>query len=232
MRRLNNLRSLAGNLCVLSMSSRNALIKMKKCEVSKVFVSSGNLNMHDCKVHGSGIAGIGKSDLRIEATVFSECDKNGLEVLDNTTCTIMKCTFKNCKRAGALFNSVSSIVRDCGFEHNKISGAQISGSGTNVKFSECSFTESMVAGVTVLDGANPKFDKCQFRLNDKFGALIAGSLATFTGCGFSSNKAIGLEVQSGGHPILHQCLFDENESFATQIRGQDTIAEFTSLWLK
>lgn len=213
---------------ILSVTS--SVIRMRRCKPLTVHVHSGRLAMFECEINGSpttAVVGLGSSDIEIHDSHFLNCGANGLEVVEQTTCTLCRCFFRQNRKAGAYFASVSSTVRDCVFEGNSVVGCHVAGDDVNAIFDECTFAGNLIAGCTVAGNARPRFSKSKFRVNEKFGAVVSQAKATFTGCEFSVNKAVGLEIKDGAAPTLEECVFDSNTNVACQIGGANTVTTFS-----
>ena len=211
-------------------SVTNAVVRMRACTPQSVFADCGRIAMHECQVDAApttGVVGVGTADIFIRDSQFRNCGDNGVEVSGDATCTLIRCTFKQNRKAGVLLNSVNSTLRNCVFDDNSLVGCQVSGKDVSAVFEDCSFVENLIAGVSVLDGARPKFSKSQFRANKKFGAVVSGARPTFDGCDFSVNASVGLDLKGGATPALELCVFDSNRGFACQVSGDGTTAHFS-----
>jgi hypothetical protein len=206
----------------------SALLRLKGCHALTIFVNSARLNMQDCIIESAprtAVVGVGSSDLQIENTSFSDCSSNGIEVTSQASATLVRCNFRANRGAGAVIASRSANLRNCVFEGNTI-GCQLTGRNTHVSFEQCAFQENLSAGVTILDGCSPAFTSCQFRRNDRYGVVVAGTKASFTTCEFGSNKGVAAIAKDGGQPTFESCVFDSNENFGAEINGRGTLAVF------
>lgn len=212
-------------------SNTNALLDIKHCKPVGVLVDNSRLLMSDCQIiaaEKSGIVSIGVSDIQAFHSIFSNCSNNGIELSERTTATIANCQFLQNQASGALIGSVSATFRDCIFDGNGIVGCMIQGSNSSPICENCQFTNNSMAGAIMLDFTNPSFINCQFRVNEKFGAIASKSNASFTNTEFSINNSVGLELKNGAAAKFNTCVFDSNGSYACQLGGQGTNGTFTS----
>ena len=211
-------------------ANNRSLLRLIRCRPIVLLVYNSNAILSECQIVAAprtGLVSVGTSDLQIESTIFSNCTANGLELSEDTTATIVGSQFSQNQIAGVVVSSFSATFRNCVFDGNNFVGCQISGLNASPLFDNCTFINNAVAGITSLETTSPSFLNCQFKQNDRYGAILVKSRATFTNSEFSINQGIGLEIKNGSRPQLTNCVFDSNSNFAAQISGQGTNVHFT-----
>ncbi|MDO4856959.1 MAG: right-handed parallel beta-helix repeat-containing protein [Thermoguttaceae bacterium] len=180
----------------------------KMCNVFNI--TGGTPKLFRCTVisrAGTGIRIQGEdADPQIESSIFKNCEKSGVLVLNKGRGSFTDCQISGNKKAGIyVTTSGNPTVTGCRIRNGKACGVFINDNGLG-EFNDCEISENALPGIAVTNSGNQTFTACKIYWGKQSGMFVyKNGLGVFRGCEIYGNDGAGIEVTTDGNPTVTRC---------------------------